>query len=333
MNEKASGQQGPHQGARYAEALFDGQPKTGVGVFDGLSALVAAKWQFDFVWVSSFCSSAAAGLPDTGIIGVEEMLTAVRMVRRSAALPIVVDLDSGHGDPIKVYHVVDAMIRAGATALCIEDNPLSKRCSLYAGYDRVLVPIEEHVARVRAALEAVKDSGSPVKIVARTEALVAGMGVEEALRRATAYANVGAHATFVQSLDATGNEVLTFGRRWERRKPIFIAPTRMASVSKKQFFDAGISHYIFANHGLRAAHAAMDRVMGVLSKAESSQVVEPEISKVIDVATLVGAKKVQDLEALLGMGQQKEAASPIVETSGRAHHVRAGKGARGSKVG
>jgi phosphoenolpyruvate phosphomutase len=333
MNEKASGQQGLHQGARYAEALFDGQPKTGVGVFDGLSALVAAKWQFDFVWVSSFCSSAAAGLPDTGIIGVEEMLTAVRMVRRSAALPIVVDLDSGHGDPIKVYHVVDAMIRAGATALCIEDNPLSKRCSLYAGYDRVLVPIEEHVARVRAALEAVKASGSPVKIVARTEALVAGMGVEEALRRATAYANAGADATFVQSLDATGNEVLTFGRRWERRNPIFIAPTRMASVSKQQFFDAGISHYIFANHGLRAAHAAMDHVMGVLSKAESSQVVEPEISKVIDVATLVGAKKVQDLEALLGMGPQKEPSPPIVETSGRAHHARAEKGTRGSKAG
>ena len=59
--------------------LFDGQPKIGVGVYDGLSALVAAKWKFDFLWVSSFSCSAAAGLPDVGIIGVEEILaTAAR---------------------------------------------------------------------------------------------------------------------------------------------------------------------------------------------------------------------------------------------------------------
>lgn len=293
------------RGDRYAENLFDGRPKTGAGVHDGLSALVAAKWQFDFLWVSSFCSSAAEGLPDTGIIGVEEMLATVRTVRRSAALPIVVDLDSGHGDPVKVHYVVDAMIRAGATALCIEDNPLSKRCSLYSGYERNLVSIEEHVARVRAALEAVKVSGSSAKIIARTEALVAGMGVDEALKRATAYVDAGADATFIQCLDATGNEVLTFARRWKRRTPIFIAPTRIPGVSKDEFFAAGISHFIFANHGLRAAHGAMDRVFGILSKAQSSLEVDKEISKVMEVANLVGAQKVQDLEVLLGMGGEK----------------------------
>jgi phosphoenolpyruvate phosphomutase len=300
-----SGAKASIPGAQYVDSLFDGQPKTGAGVYDGLSALMATKWQFDFVWVSSFCSSAALGLPDTGIIGVEEMLTAVRMVRRSAPLPIVVDLDSGHGDPVKVNYVVDAMIHAGATAVCIEDNPLSKRCSLYDGYDRTLVTIEEHVARLRAALEAVKASGCAGKVIARTEALVAGMGVDEAIKRATAYADAGADATFIQCLDATGKELLTFARRWNRRNPMFIAPTRIASVNKDQFFEAGVSHFIFANHGLRAAHAAMDRAFGTLSKAQSSSDVDKEISKVIDVANLVGAKKVQDLEALLGMTGEK----------------------------
>jgi phosphoenolpyruvate phosphomutase len=291
-------------GAQYVERLFDGQPKTGAGVYDGLSALVASKWDFDFLWVSSFCASAALGLPDTGIIGVEEMLATVRTVRRSAPLPIVVDLDSGHGDPVKVHYVVDAMVHAGATAVCIEDNPLSKRCSLYAGYDRNLVTIEEHVARVRAALEAIKASGCAGKVIARTEALVAGMGVEEALKRATAYADAGADATFIQCLDATGNEVLSFARQWKRRNPIFIAPTKIASVNKNQFFEAGVSHFIFANHGLRAAHGAVDRVFGALSKAQSSLEVDKEISKVMEVANLVGAKKVQDLEALLGMTEK-----------------------------
>src|SRR5258706_14317478 len=66
--------------------LFDGHPKIGVGVYDGLSALVAAKWKFDFLWGSSFSCSAAAGLPDGGLIGGGEMLVAARTVRRFTAL-------------------------------------------------------------------------------------------------------------------------------------------------------------------------------------------------------------------------------------------------------
>src|SRR3974390_123360 len=120
----------------HAGRLFDGHPQVGAGVYDGLSALLAAKWRFDFVWVSSLCCSAAAGLPDAGIIGPDEVLNVIRCVHRSVDLPIVVDIDSGYGDPVKVFHIVEAMARAGAAALCIEDNPISKRCSLYDGYAR-----------------------------------------------------------------------------------------------------------------------------------------------------------------------------------------------------
>ena len=164
--------------------LFNGAPQVGVGVYDGLSALLAEKWHFDFMWVSSFCCSAAAGLPDAGLISPEDILNVVRCVNRCAPLPIVVDLDSGYGDAVKVCHVVEAMAGAGASALCIEDNPLSKRCSLYDGYDRALVSIEEHVARLRAAQVGITRAGSSCRLIARTEALVAGMGVDEALRRA-----------------------------------------------------------------------------------------------------------------------------------------------------
>src|ERR1017187_6402733 len=170
-----------------AGRLFDGRFQVGVGVYDGLSALLAEKWHFDFVWISSFCCSAAVGLPDAGIVGPEDILSVVRCVRRSVDLPIVVDLDSGYGDAVKAFHVVEAMARAGAAALCIEDNPVSKRCSLYDGYERVLVSIDEHIARLRAARAGVEEANSTCRVIARTEALVAGMGVEEALKRAGAY--------------------------------------------------------------------------------------------------------------------------------------------------
>lgn len=279
--------------------LFNGSAQVGVGVYDGLSALLAEKWHFDFLWVSSFCCSAVAGMPDAGIIGPQEILAVVRCVRRSVNMPIVVDLDSGYGDAVKVCHVVEAMARAGAAALCIEDNPISKRCSLYDGYDRALVSTKEHIARLQAARAGVTQARSTCRIIARTEALVAGFGVTEALRRATAYADAGANAVFIQSLDSTGKEVLSFAREWQRRTPIFIAPTRMPQVTKKEFFAAGISHTMFANQGLRAAHAAIDRTFGRLAETGASQVVEPDISKVATVASLVGAQKVVELEAML----------------------------------
>ena len=156
-------------------------------------------------------------------------------MRRSANLPIVVDLDSGYGDAVKVFHVVESMARAGAAALCIEDNPISKRCSLYDGYDRDLVSVEEHITRLRAARAGVTAAGTAARIIARTEALVAGMGVEEALRRATAYVDAGADAVFIQSLDATGNEVLTFGREWKRRNAGFHRTDADAAIEQARF--------------------------------------------------------------------------------------------------
>jgi phosphoenolpyruvate phosphomutase len=221
-------------------------------------------------------------------------------------LPIVVDIDSGYGDPVKAFHVVRDMVQAGATALCIEDNPISKRCSLYSGYERELVTIPEHISRVRAARAAVSEAGSNARIIARTEALVAGLGLAEALDRAHAYADAGADAVFVQSLDSTGKEILDFGREWRRRTPVFIAPTRLPQITKKEFVAAGISHTIFANQGLRAAHAALDRTFGTLSKAESALAVESEISPVATVAALVGAQEVVELEALLALNGKEQ---------------------------
>src|SRR5436190_2903790 len=281
---------------KLAAHLFDGTYKIGIGVYDGLSALLAQKWNFDFAWVSSFCCSASLGVPDAGIVGPDEILSVVRCVRRSITLPIVVDLDSGYGDAVKVFHVVEAMARAGAAALCIEDNPVSKRCSLYDRDERLLASPAEHVMRLRAARAAIDNLGMDCRIIARTEALVAGMGLPEALQRAEAYAHAGADAVFVQSLDSSGDEVLEFGRAWKARTPLFIAPTRLPHITRTQFKAVGVSHHIFANQGIRAAHKAMADTFAALSEAECSLEAERSISSVKDVAASVGAEKVFAME-------------------------------------
>ena len=278
--------------------LLASRGQTGVGVHDGLSTLLASKYPFDFLWVSSFCSSAAMGLPDAGIIGAEEMLAMVRLVRRTSLLPIVVDLDAGYGDPLKIYNVVKEFVRAGASALCIEDNPTSKRCSLYDGYERTLVSPDEHCARVRAAKAAISSIAGSCIVVARTEAFLACLGVDEALQRVHAYVDAGADAVFAQSVDATGEEILQFCKGWNRRTPIFLAPTRISHIPKEELFAAGASHVIHANQGIRAAHAAMDRVFASLAVLPSSGGVENEISTVKKVASDVGADQIERLERL-----------------------------------
>lgn len=272
---------------RALDALLDPVARTGVGVHDGLSTVLAAKAGFDFIWISSFATSAVSGLPDAGLLDSSDMAAVVGVVRRSCRMPIVVDMDAGYGDELKVSLAAGLIARAGADAICIEDNPTSKRSSLYDGYARPLVSTEEHLARIVAAKAGI--GTQPCAVIARTESLVAGRGVDEALARTEAYVEGGADAIFVQCVDAARlDELLEFCNRWERRTALYIAPTRYPQVARERLHDAGATHYIYANQAVRAAHRAMAEVFQQLVRAEGSLGIEPTISTVREVASDLG---------------------------------------------
>ena len=278
------------------ERLLGNWRQTGVGVHNGLSARIAARHGFDFLWLSSFEASAAAGVPDVGLLGAEEMLDLAQAILRLVDVPLVVDMDTGYGDAVKTYHAVRAFARAGVAGIAVEDNPVAKRCSLYDGYRRELASVREHAARVHAARLAADDEGRSCLVVARTEALVAGLGVDEALARLDAYVEAGADGTFVQSVDQTGEEVLELCLQWEQRTPVFLAPTRFDHVPKETLFTTGASHVIFANYGLRAAHRALDETFAQLASAPCAAVVDADVSAVRDVAVEVGEEELAGLE-------------------------------------
>lgn len=139
------------------DMLLDGREQTGVGIYDVFSARLACQYKFDFLWVSSFAVSASLGYPDIGLIDPSDMLSIVRALKEFATVPIVVDLDAGYGDPIKLFHVAKLMAKAGAAAICIEDNVVSKRCSLYDGYERSLASAEELSVKIKACKHAFDD--------------------------------------------------------------------------------------------------------------------------------------------------------------------------------
>ena len=167
------------------------------GAHDALSAKLAEQAGFDAIWAGGFGISAVQAVPDANILTLTETLEAVRRIVDTVGIPVVADCDNGYGNAINVMRTAAEFERAGAAGICIEDNEFPKRCSFYAGVRRDLVPAEEHARKIEAATAARRDAG--FLVIARTEALIAGLGQEEALRRARAYADAGADAVLVHS--------------------------------------------------------------------------------------------------------------------------------------
>src|SRR5262247_1823193 len=178
------------------------------GAHDALSAKLADEAGFDAIWASGFGISAVQGVPDANILTLTETLEAVRRICDAVAVPVVADCDNGYGNAINVMRTASEFERAGAAGICIEDNEFPKRCSFYAGVRRDLVATEEHARKIEAAVSARRNRGFAV--IARTEALICGLGLDEALTRATAYAAAGADAVLVHSKQKDFAELARF---------------------------------------------------------------------------------------------------------------------------
>src|SRR3989475_4402631 len=152
------------------------------GAHEALPAKLAEQAGSDAIWASGFGISAVQAVPDANILTLTETLEAVRRIVDAVAIPVVADCDNGYGNAINVMRTAAEFERAGAAGICIEDNEFPKRCSFYAGVRRELVPAGEHARKVEAATAARRDPG--VLVVAPTQALLAGLRQEGALRRA-----------------------------------------------------------------------------------------------------------------------------------------------------
>src|SRR5512138_1432330 len=151
-----------------------------------LSARLAEQAGFDGIWASGFELSAAYGVPDASLLSFTQHLDMTRAIIEQVNLPMVADLDTGYGNAINVGHVVGAYARAGSAAVVIEDKTFPKDTSLLAGARQELIRIEEFQGKIEAARAA--SEGHDLLVIARTEALIADLGMAEALRRGAAYA-------------------------------------------------------------------------------------------------------------------------------------------------
>lgn len=196
-------------------------------------------------------------MPDANILSPNVHLETTRAMSEVRDLPIIADLDTGFGDAVNVAYIIRRYEAAGVSAVVIEDKTFPKDSSVRTDGRQTLIPIPEFQGKIAAA----KAVGSML-VIARTEALIAGLGQDEAIRRGMAYVEAGADAILIHSKQKTPDEILSFCKAWPGDVPLVIVPTSCSQLSFNEIarlIDDKVGLVICGNHAIRAAVTAMRR--------------------------------------------------------------------------
>ena len=254
------------------------------GAFDAMSAKLVETSGFDAVWAGSFAISATHAVPDASILTMTEFFDAASSMASACDIPIIADCDTGYGGPSNVTHMVKKYESAGISSICIEDKTFPKQNSLLENGKNDLLSEKEFVAKILAAKQARNDKD--FIIMARVEALISGAGMNEALKRATAYENAGADAILIHSKQKTPDEIFEFADSWKGSVPIVVVPTTYDSVKISELSLHNIKMIIFANQTLRVSHLAMTKLLREMVDTEHISTIEQEMSTMQDIFNL-----------------------------------------------
>jgi phosphoenolpyruvate phosphomutase len=265
------------------------RPIVAIGAHDAMSAHLIEIYGFDVVWASSFgISTMMYAIPDANLITMTEALSAAIRMDMATNLPVIADCDNGYGDLSNLIRTVKEYERAGIAGICVEDYAFPKRNSLYEGKTvRKLIPVKEQVRRIHSAKLA--QETEDFLFIARTESLVAGFSVQEAIERASAYIHAGADAILVQSRDCTLNELrrVVEGCNSCKKVPWIVLTTLCPTISLSELHEIGFQMIILANQPMRAAIQAIENTLKVLKTDQKTVSVEASIAPIQHVFDLV----------------------------------------------
>ncbi|MGI0038519.1 MAG: isocitrate lyase/PEP mutase family protein [Nitrososphaera sp.] len=263
------------------------------GVFDALSARIAEQVGFEAMFQTGYGSAAALlGMPDFGFLNAGETVDNARRIIRAVDVPVLVDADTGYGNPLNVWRLVQDLEALGAAGMFLEDQIWPKRCGHMVGKD--VRPRDDYLPKLKAAVEARKSKD--FIIVARTDAR-APMGLDEAIERGKAYKKAGADVIFVEA-PRTIDELKKVAD--EIDAPLVanmiedgVTPTMPA----KQLLKLGYRIAVFPLSGLYSATFAMREVFtelkktGETSKTRKMMVTFKDFNKFVDLQKYMGLEK------------------------------------------
>ena len=263
---------------------------------NGLSARIVREAGFKGIWASGLSISAQFGVRDNNEASWTQVVENLEFMADASDLPILLDGDTGYGNFNNMRRLVRKLEQRGIAGVCIEDKQFPKTNSFLNGERQPLADIEEFVGKIAAGKDTQQDAN--FCIVARVEALIAGWGMDEALRRAEAYRLAGADAILIHSKLSKPDEIVTFAREWARRAPLVIVPTRYYSTPTDVFRESGISTVIWANHLVRAAASAMQSVAKEIFQSQTLVNVEDRIVSVNEIFRLQDADEYSAAEKI-----------------------------------
>lgn len=261
-----------------------------VGAHNPLGARLAERAGFDGVWASGLEVSASQGVPDTDILTMTELHAVAASMADAVSIPVVADCDAGYGGISNVIRMVRRYEASSIAAVTMEDKVFPKRNSFIPGHQE-LVSLTEFCQKIEAAKYAQTDPN--LVVIARTEALIAGGDVAEALERTHAYADAGADAVLIHSKDHSPRRVLEFLERWQDPStPVVVVPTTYHTATADALEKAGAKMVVYANHGLRASIAAVEKAFSTILTSGSTSAIEEHISSVSSIFELQGTAEV-----------------------------------------
>jgi phosphoenolpyruvate phosphomutase len=254
------------------------------GAYDAMSAKLVELNGFDAIWAGSFAISAIHNVPDASILTMTEFFNAASNMAQTCQIPVIADCDTGYGDANNVRHMVKKYENAGIAGICMEDKTFPKSNSLLKDGDNQLLSEKDFVAKILAANEAKRNKS--FTIIARIEALISGIGMEEALKRAYAYEKAGANLILIHSKKISPNEIFEFSKSWNGSVPLVAIPTTYYSVKIDELIDHKIKMVIYANQTLRAVHLSLSRLLQKMRDANSMNEIQDQMSSMEDIFQL-----------------------------------------------
>ena len=260
------------------------------GAHNGQAALQAKAAGFDALYLSGAAMTASMGLPDLGIITVDEVCFFIRQIARASGLPLLVDGDTGYGEALNVMHMVRAFEEAGAGAVHLEDQLLPKKCGHLN--DKKLAPPADMAAKVAAAAKAARN----LVVIARTDA-AASEGIEGAIARARLYVEAGADAIFPEAL--TSVEMFKEVRAALPGVRLLANMTefgRTPALTAAEFAALGYDMVIWPVSSLRVANKAQERLFAALARDGATTAMLPEMQTRQELYDTIGLNAFEALD-------------------------------------
>jgi phosphoenolpyruvate phosphomutase len=284
---------------------------------DGLSARIAAEAGFEGLWASGLTMSASFGVRDNNELAWSQVVEHVGFMADAAGgIPILVDGDTGYGNFNNMRRLVRKLEQVGAAGVTIEDKLFPKTNSFLRSERQPLADVDEFCGKLKAGKDSQADSDFVV--VARVEALIAGWGLSEAIRRAEAYHLAGADAILIHSRQSSAAEIFAFLDAWANRSPVVLVPTKYWRTPTDEFRARSVSVVVWANHLLRSAIGAMQDTARRLHAEASLLEIEPQVAPLQEVFRLQGDQELEDAERRYLPVTSRAALSAVVLAAGPA---------------